>query len=515
MSNFTIEHNPFFNETKIWIEDELTNDEKFSKLKNKRLIDVIDDIPEEFFNECNENNINLIFIGRSFEYEDLLHSCKSYNSNNGINLTIIHKSKYDNIDITKIKKFESILTSSPIEGISQNEELINRFLNKLNTEFEVAIVATMSSGKSTLINSMIGQSILPARNEATTAKIFSIRDDDHAENFSVNLLNSNGESLEVFGESLEEQLENANKQENVHEIRLNGDIPNISSSVANLVLLDTPGPNNAQNQEHKEITYKLIKDEGKNPLIIYVLNAQQLTTDGVNDLLEEIAETINKKNTSQNHDRFIFVLNKADRLKKTEVVNMISNAKEFLEKFNIKDPKIFPISSYRALCCRKNLKKFELDDDEDDELDTCEKVVVKGREYHYFEQYAPITNQQKSIIENKLKKAKEEDDWITQAEIHSGIPSLEMAIDDYVTKYAIPMKIHDAFAEIEKAVNTEVKRDDLLNLLQKQEDEKNNLKEKLQEVSIKIASEESVDNFKKKLNQLVYPMNQLIQKKKN
>lgn len=198
MSNFTIEHNPFFNETKIWIEDELTNDEKFSKLKNKRLIDVIDDIPEEFFNECNENNINLIFIGRSFEYEDLLHSCKSYNSNNGINLTIIHKSKYDNIDITKIKKFESILTSSPIEGISQNEELINRFLNKLNTEFEVAIVATMSSGKSTLINSMIGQSILPARNEATTAKIFSIRDDDHAENFSVNLLNSNGESLEVL-----------------------------------------------------------------------------------------------------------------------------------------------------------------------------------------------------------------------------------------------------------------------------------------------------------------------------
>lgn len=502
MSNFIIEHNPFFNETKIWIENKLTNDEKFSKLKNKRLIDVIDDIPEEFFNECNESNINITFIGRNFEYEDLLHSINNYKKEYAVNFNVVYRSKYDSINMEKLKEFESVLKNSPIKGISENKKFITRFLNKLTTEFEVAIVATMSSGKSTLINSMIGQSILPARNEATTAKIFSIRDDDDAENFSVNLLNMTGELLEASGESLEEQLENANNQDDVHEIRLNGDIPNISSSVANLVLLDTPGPNNAQNQEHKEVTYKLIKDEEKNPLIIYVLNAQQLTTDGVNDLLEEIAETINKKNNSQNHDRFIFVLNKADRLKKTEVVNMINNAKEFLEKFEIIDPKIFPISSYRALCCRKSSKGFELDDDEDDELDTCEKVVEKEREYHYFEQYAPITNQQKSIIENRLKKAKEKDDWITQAEIHSGIPTLEMAIDDYVTKYAIPMKIHDAFAEIEKSINLEVKRDEILRLLEKQKDENNNLKEKLQEVSIKIASEESIDSFKKKIQSI-------------
>lgn len=502
MKKFSIEHNPFFNDTKIWIGDQLTNDEKFSRLKNNRLINIVDDIPKTFFEDCNDSGINIHFIGRTFEYEDLLHSCNIYNKNNQTNITVEHTIKYDNIDITKLKEFEAILRESPIKELSENEELINRFLNKLTTEFEVAVVATMSSGKSTLINSMIGQSILPARNEATTAKIFSIRDDDDAKEFSLELLDKEKNGLESKDGSLQEQLEDANSREDVHEIRLHGDLPNISSSTANLVLLDTPGPNNAQNQEHKETTYRLIKDNEKNPLIVYVLNAQQLTTDGVNNLLEEISDTIKSKNSSQNHDRFIFVLNKADGLEEEEVSKMIDDAKKFLEKFSIKDPKVFPISSFSGLCCRKDAKKLKLSRKEKNQLNDSMSIVEDKVATHFFEQYAPLSEHQKSIIQNKLNKAKENDDWLTQAEIHSGIPSLEMAIDDYVNKYAIPMKIHDAFAEIEKAVDKEVNKDELLKVLQEREHESKDLDEKLQEASRKITSKESVDRFKKKIESI-------------
>ena len=44
--------------------------------------------------------------------------------------------------------------------------------------FPMLVIATMSSGKSTLINALLGQQILPSKNEACTAKTYSILDDD-------------------------------------------------------------------------------------------------------------------------------------------------------------------------------------------------------------------------------------------------------------------------------------------------------------------------------------------------
>lgn len=44
--------------------------------------------------------------------------------------------------------------------------------------YSVAVVATMSAGKSTLLNAMIGHRLLPARNEACTASVCRIEDCD-------------------------------------------------------------------------------------------------------------------------------------------------------------------------------------------------------------------------------------------------------------------------------------------------------------------------------------------------
>lgn len=46
--------------------------------------------------------------------------------------------------------------------------------------FKTCIVATMSCGKSTFINSIIGDEILPEKNEACTARTMAVIDNDGA-----------------------------------------------------------------------------------------------------------------------------------------------------------------------------------------------------------------------------------------------------------------------------------------------------------------------------------------------
>ena len=48
----------------------------------------------------------------------------------------------------------------------------------MSDDFEVCVVATMSAGKSTLINAMLGSKLMPSKQEACTAIITRIKDED-------------------------------------------------------------------------------------------------------------------------------------------------------------------------------------------------------------------------------------------------------------------------------------------------------------------------------------------------
>ncbi|MBO1929813.1 dynamin family protein [Providencia rettgeri] len=67
-------------------------------------------------------------------------------------------------------KFADYLANSDLKAKQDFEDA-------LNNEFDAYVVATMSSGKSTFINAILGQDLLPAANEATTATIAHIFDD--------------------------------------------------------------------------------------------------------------------------------------------------------------------------------------------------------------------------------------------------------------------------------------------------------------------------------------------------
>ncbi len=63
------------------------------------------------------------------------------------------------------------------------------------------------------------------------------------------------------------------------------------------MLVDTPGPNNSQNQAHKNTTYQAIRDDSNN-LILYVLNGTQLKTKDDARLLRYAADQIKGESRS-------------------------------------------------------------------------------------------------------------------------------------------------------------------------------------------------------------------------
>ena len=148
----------------------------------------------------------------------------------------------------------------------------------------------MSSGKSTLINSILEEELLPSKNEACTATISRIKDIDNMEDFRVRVEDLEGNEVHTWQNATNEFLTEVNEKGNEKglNIVLEGDIPGISSQEMNLVIIDTPGPNNSQNAEHKAATYRYIKDNESNPLVLYVMNATQHATNDDNKLLTVI-----------------------------------------------------------------------------------------------------------------------------------------------------------------------------------------------------------------------------------
>ncbi|MDO5651859.1 MAG: dynamin family protein [Moraxella sp.] len=225
--------------------------------------------------------------------------------------------------------------------------------------FEVIVVATMSAGKSTVINALIGQELLHSANEAATATIIRIHDKDHLKGFQGTAYGYQNEQLDIK-ENIDTATLNAwNADTMVKTIDLIGDMRAISNNRhAEIVIYDTPGPNNSQDDNHETLTMEVVND-GNYGLILYVLNATQLGTQDDRNLLESVQQTLK----NDDHKKILFLLNKSDKLdeeKGESVQNAIANATKYLNNIGFDNPEIVPVSAYFALLAKKALHKQSL-----------------------------------------------------------------------------------------------------------------------------------------------------------
>lgn len=225
----------------------------------------------------------------------------------------------------------------------------------LKDKFDVLVLATMSAGKTSFINALIEQELLHTANEATTACITSVEHRENLKYFCGACYSYDNLELERLNNTTAAVVCGWNANTEVKRICLTGSFKIAPRPAPGLVLHDTPGPNNSQDEEHQRTTMGFIQDSKRNPLILYVLNASQLGTNDDRNLLGLVAETM-RKGGKQSKDRFIFVINKMDVFDPENgehLPSVLDRVKEYLTSNGIQSPLIYPVSANLTRLIRK------------------------------------------------------------------------------------------------------------------------------------------------------------------
>ena len=520
MQEVSIKCNPYILETDITFDGvEPEGNSWFHEMRNRRLQEWVDDLPRMLVEEKNNLEFHIKFHGTSSDYEDIQDSMDyAVKTIPGFIYSIEHTPAKEVDD--KVKKIRNVYNK--IQSIKDKKDfkdlqglvhpqIVNAFDATLNNKFKVFVVAPMSAGKSTLINSMLGRKLMPSKQEACTALITHIIDKDSEEEdapFRAEAYDalSGGNRLETIERLRLEDMERLYGREDVKRIEANGDIPFVSSDEISLELIDTPGPNNTRTNAHREVQQQMM-DTNAMPLIIYVMTPQFATKDD-RETLEKVAKAMGVGG-KQARDRFLFVVNKMDDLKKDDgnPQDLLKKVREYLVDFGIPAPNIFPLAAFPAMNIRL-LDAQELDDeDEIDELKSKIRKLNRSTKYH-FEKLAPLPRRIQAEIDRQLEN--EKDSWKGDenenphtALIHTGVPSLEAAISQYVDKYARTDKIKTlVHTFINKLENLETVSK-LKNAIATNAEARKNIGKKMAEVREKMSNTANVKSFKERVDQVV------------
>ncbi len=437
MKNIKIKYNPYIVTTEITVDGNKPKANSSLNVGNKRLQEWIEKLPDIIIEEYRDNSAVIDFTGSKADFEDIqavLNATKDkFKAKANLNKTA---------DISDVEKeidciFQDI-QNGPVPEL-RDKLIVEAFQKAKDSKFEINVVATMSSGKSTLINALLGKQLMPAANEATTATIVKIMDTEQ-EKFSAIAYDKSGNIVRKIDDVTLEDMKELNGDIKVSTVELKGKIPFVSSVGMKLVLVDTPGPNNSRDKNHEAMTYQMISDSDKS-LVLYVMNGQQL---GINDekiFLDYVCQSM-REGGKQARERFIFAVNKMDAFNPHPnkdgsgcIKKALNDVKTGLEDRGIYNPNIFPVCSLPAL-------EKRVDDKYDsEELDLYKSRLQKYAELH-FDNYYEFSNLPETVrarISNFMDNANENEN----VEIHTGIVSIEQAIAQYINKYARTTKVCD------------------------------------------------------------------------
>lgn len=256
-----------------------------------------------------------------------------------------------NFSVKHIEKFkQNVQKKLPVNSFI--EKTYKNFIDfkeqeekyKTLSKKNIAVCATMSAGKSTFVNALLGRDVLPVRSEATTSKITSVYDNDNS-NSLIGFVDVNGKIVDRCLDTNLSIINGWNDDSNVSRIYLQGNLDGIGNNGIIAALHDTPGTNYSGDNTHHDITLKFLTSN-KFDALIYVANTTQLCTTDESIMLEEIYKNVVDKNKTP----VIFVLNKADCLdpEKEDVTEIIERYRNYLEEIGFNNAMVYPLSSKSA-----------------------------------------------------------------------------------------------------------------------------------------------------------------------
>ena len=539
MTNVTIAYNPYTVVTDIKINGETIKQQSpLYYAADKRLQEWIEPrsnrwggIFRMLREYIGESDIEVDFVGTTADYRDMEYAKKNFGDKEFNSIKLIHVNAERSKDADPYEKLKQLnklykeLQDGPVKEIL-TDDIRENFEAAMNSDFKIVIVAPMSSGKSTLINSILCRDLLPAVNQATTAVITEIKDNDKMDDFYVSAEDKYGNTIAESKLATKDVITELNykkdpcdpegKEALINKMFIEGPIPNLKSVVINTVFVDTPGGNNAQNSEHEEMMDDAINDENKS-MILYVFNGTQLSTNDSNIILHKISNAMkNSSNGKQSRDRFLFVANRMDDFDtdKEPYEDVIEKTIiPMLQRNGIDDPNLFLTSAQTAKLIRMEKRGDTLTEKEEEDLgalinrfNRCKtrclpkygSLNAKAKdEFIRNAEFASAKANDENLSAKEVKKYKYE-----AAEINSGIPALEYAIGEYLEKYAICIKIktvHDTFM---KKVEERKMIADFEENLAKSKDEFENVKQELAVKREKYDNSKEMQKFKAKVDKI-------------
>ena len=181
MAQVHVSYNPYKMETQIVVNGkEISSDSTLYKVvKGKRMQEWIGKFPQMLVDELNTVDFDVSFHGMALDwddFEDAFTHAESARTIKKLALKFIEGKSDEDINEKIVGVFKD-LQEGPLEDF-RDPKLIKSFANINNSVFPINVIATMSSGKSTLINALLGKKLMPSKNEACTATITEILDND-------------------------------------------------------------------------------------------------------------------------------------------------------------------------------------------------------------------------------------------------------------------------------------------------------------------------------------------------
>lgn len=229
-----------------------------------------------------------------------------------------------------ITRFEQL--ANVAEGVGMNtlaRDIRTTRIPKLEAErFHLVVLGEFNHGKSTFVNALLGQEILPTGITPTTASINHVV---WAANPTARVMLLTGESQYLDPSLLKDWVTVAGgRAAEVNYVELGYPSDLLQN---NVVLVDTPGVNDL-NEQRAEVTYGYVP---RADAVVFLLDAGQALKDSEREFLRS-------RVLENARDRLIFVLGKMDMLSTDEKVAVTDYVKKNLAAM-MPDPVLFPLSA--------------------------------------------------------------------------------------------------------------------------------------------------------------------------
>ena len=360
MATIRITSNPYKREIKFelldkasseWIEINYQNNSGSKLIKEEikknffpyKVREIVDILLNEY--GANEGKLELVFAGSMDEYRELEEVCSDF-PNVDVQMDSMRLENARDIlpkiiDVfTNIKEIADANIESPaVQALVDCD--VNKFIDASKDTVPICVMGNYSSGKSTFINALIGQEVLPSGDMPVTAKIYKITQSKEEDKANISLkyndkpvhIEFKSDSVKIHNEedtsfisSILSCLEQNKDQDFMYKVHCCLDAINnertgvddlievlipfgkglLKDSDKSFVIFDTPGSNAATNKDHFMILEEAMKDMS-NGIPIYVAEYNSLDSCDNEYLYKRI------KGISQVDSRFtMIVVNKAD-----------------------------------------------------------------------------------------------------------------------------------------------------------------------------------------------------------